>query len=187
MKNIFLFLVLVFFYCLIGCDKNLPSQNLPPITEEGKNTIGFLVDGEVWVPYAECGFFQNPCMELSVWYGPPHENPNKFSFYAGKRLTNESILTSIIVTSRIPIKEPGNYYDSVSIIFHSDKIDPTTGHPIKYQKNDMFSGEFNITRLDTVSQIIAGNFNFTLVGKDNETIEITDGRFDFKIGACICR
>ena len=43
-----------------------PPATLPPITQEGKNTFGCKVDGEVWVPYYKCGGTGNPCGELIV-------------------------------------------------------------------------------------------------------------------------
>src|SRR4051794_766368 len=39
-------------YCLViaGCKKNKDDDGLPPLTFEGKNTIGCKIDGKVWIP-----------------------------------------------------------------------------------------------------------------------------------------
>lgn len=50
-------------------------------------------------------------------------------------------------------------------------------------------GEFEITKIDMANQIISGIFSFTLYENNGSgrTLEITDGRFDFKMNACLCR
>lgn len=69
MKNSY-FLLLICFVVLsaVNSCKKDPTKNatLPPATQEGKNTVGFTVNGEVWVPYYKCGFGQNPCGEISA-------------------------------------------------------------------------------------------------------------------------
>lgn len=63
-------LLLLFTIYTTGCKKDLAKNaTLPPATQEGKNTVGFTVNGEVWVPYAKCESFSNPCREISAHYG----------------------------------------------------------------------------------------------------------------------
>lgn len=54
MKPFFIFLT-SFLLLNFSCKED-PTKNavLPPATQEGKNTIGFTINGEVWVPYAKC-------------------------------------------------------------------------------------------------------------------------------------
>ena len=61
---------LIICFSLTGCKKD-PTKNakLPPITQEGKNTIGFTIDGEVWVPYYKCSLMGDPCGEIHASYG----------------------------------------------------------------------------------------------------------------------
>jgi hypothetical protein len=47
------------------------------------------------------------------------------------------------------------------------------------ETNNKLGGAMNITRLDTVSQIISGTFYFDCINEEtNDTLHITDGRFD---------
>lgn len=73
-------LLLIILCVLMGCKKDMPSKNLPPVTQEGRNTAGFLLDGEVWVPFAECGLFRS-CEEIDVPYGGPPFNNNYLSIH----------------------------------------------------------------------------------------------------------
>lgn len=62
---------IIFFvtFVLSSCNKD-PYQNgipeLPPITMEGKNTLGFLLDGKVWVPYQENPGIFTPTLEVTM-------------------------------------------------------------------------------------------------------------------------
>ncbi|MEZ4909490.1 MAG: hypothetical protein R2774_01380 [Saprospiraceae bacterium] len=60
--------------CIIlisSCNKD-PYQDgtpeLPPITMEGKNTLGFLLDGKVWVPYQENPGIFTPTLVNNIYY-----------------------------------------------------------------------------------------------------------------------
>lgn len=47
---------------------------------------------------------------------------------------------------------------------------------------DIYEGTFNISRLDTINDIIAGTFSFDAKDSvENKTIKITEGRFDLRL------
>src|SRR3977135_4034858 len=50
----FIFLFLVLCLSSIYCKKNNTEAQLPPITQDGKNTFGCKVDGLIWLPYWPC-------------------------------------------------------------------------------------------------------------------------------------
>ncbi|MDX1909447.1 MAG: hypothetical protein SF053_20575 [Bacteroidia bacterium] len=57
MKTPILLITALLVLLLSGCDFDIfpdpeppPPPVLPPITQTGENTLGFLLDGEVWVP-----------------------------------------------------------------------------------------------------------------------------------------
>lgn len=63
MKITCTYLLLILFTILTtGSCKKDPIKNavLPPATQEGKNTVGFTINSEVWVPYYKCQSFSNP-------------------------------------------------------------------------------------------------------------------------------
>ena len=73
MKRLTLILIALVTYSLLAsnhCRKD-PTSNakLPPATQEGRNTVGFMIDDEVWVPYYECRFMGDPCGEIHSSYG----------------------------------------------------------------------------------------------------------------------
>lgn len=54
MKRLKLPIILTLLYCLFcfaECKKNKPDSNgLPAATQDGKNTLGFLLKGQQWKP-----------------------------------------------------------------------------------------------------------------------------------------
>lgn len=68
-----LFLILRTIVLSAGCkckkDVTNPKEQLPSATENGANTLGFLLNGEVWVPK---GF--NGTKNLSWYYDPDYSD-----------------------------------------------------------------------------------------------------------------
>ena len=159
----------------------LPKE-LPPITQEGKNTFGFKADGELWTPYAACSIYGNPCAELSCSIAnipPSARMVAPMGMAARRKFLDVDSHISIDARGR-PFTRLGSYIDSISVQFRSNGI-YSLGYP---QQGD----KFNITRIDTINRIVSGEFEFTL--KDTygggTTIRITEGRFDFKYPFCKC-
>ncbi len=180
--------IITFLFLIAGiqCRKDKISSVLPPVTQEGRNTIGFKVNGEVWVPYYKCGFGSNPCGEISARYGPPYNSIDHFSFGATQNTSeNYSYLT---IVGLFPITITGNKFDSVNIKYVGKKLSGVT-----HEWSKMWNGApgiVEITRIDPISRVISGIFSFKLYntyGGLTDSIEITDGRFDFTMNACICR
>lgn len=185
MKNIILFYLIVTIFCFSKCNKdNPPPAVLPAITQEGKNTVGFIINGEVWVPYYKCSLNGDPCGEISANYGLPYGFSNVLGFQFERQ--NGSKSSSLTISSYVPIYTIGNKYDSVGIEYRGEN---SIGNDDQYSKSFYNStGKFEITKLDTLNQIISGIFEFTLYEENGSgrSIEIKNGRFDFKINACKC-
>ncbi len=179
---------LITFLLSTSCKKQKdPTKNaqLPPATQEGKNTVGFIIDGEVWVPYARCGFGQSPCKEVSARYGASGgAAPDGIDFGFTRERKGKISYLQISSTGLGTITTLGNKVDSVGVNF--------TGENSSGSSNS-FSGvlsgsRFIITKIDKQTQIISGEFEFIL-NEDNRTgrtIILKDGRFDFKFNACKC-
>jgi hypothetical protein len=82
---------------------------------------------------------------------------------------------------------PGNIIDSIPIRLLGAPDGLTI--PGDYQLSDIPGSSpryFEITKLDTVKKIVSGIFAFTLYARtgisDLDSIVVTDGRFDFRIG-----
>ncbi len=173
----YLFLVALIIISLSACkkDKNITGtgtkpQQLPPITTEGKNTFGCLVNGEVWLPeVTPFQMLQYPLVS-SYQFG-------NFMVLAKKNITNKEILevielyikdlyiedVYILDSPIVPVGSYGNYINFCFYVTDTTQI-----------------GELEIIKLDTINKIIAGTFEMKLWKDGCDTINITEGRFDVK-------
>ncbi len=188
MRHPFYYPFALFFLLLsfIGCKKNNdPTKNatLPPATQEGKNTIGFTINGEVWVPYYKCKLFGNPCGEISADYNGPPSGPNNIGFGFSRERNNK--LSFLVISSAFAtITSIGDKIDSIGVNFTGENW---TGNTDSYS-GILTGSKFVITKLDMQNQIMSGEFEF-IMSEDNrsgKTVIIKDGRFDFKFNACKC-
>lgn len=179
----FLFLITIF---NSACKKSSPPPAvLPAITQEGKNTVGFTINGEVWIPYAKCGFGNNPCGEISARYSSPLAPPDGIDFQFAR--TNGNKRSSLTISSSgfgETITTIGEKIDSVGISFDSEESTGNDG----YYLGSRPGSSFFVTKIDHQNQIISGTFDLILLeqnGSGNE-IRLQDGRFDFRFNACKC-
>ena len=168
-----------------GCKKD-PTKDakLPPITQEGKNTVGFTINDEVWVPYAKCSAFSNPCKEVSARYGASGgAAPNGIDF-GFERIRNGKMSYLLISSPFVTITSVGEKIDSIGVSFTAENSTGNDG----YFTGPLSGSKFLITRIDFSTQIISGEFEFILRENNGSgnTITIKDGRFDFKFNACKC-
>jgi hypothetical protein len=182
----FLFL---FFVANPQCRKSVPSPNiLPAVTQEGKNTFGCKVNGEVWIPYYQCGLINifSKCEELEsvvTNVDTTSKLPVDVKISASRRTSSGGSFTGFIMGTRITkAVNVGSYF---SITFVRDSVSYNPQYPINNASNAI-----NITKIDTVNQIISGTFNFTLYGpygpSNGDSVVVTDGRFDLTFNACHC-
>jgi hypothetical protein len=187
MKHLLPATLLIFsMVCCLACQKEPPPgpeiidyNVLPPITQEGKNTFGCKVDGEVWVPRVElfvpwfdkvCVLFEsglgsgniisrvitlNQDDEMQLYFGPTFLQTGKYYLPEKNDSTNTTSVRFRILSTvyRLP-----------------DMSDPT--------KNWV-----EVTFIDTVKNIVSGRFQFDLKSEDNQKISVTEGRFDMKYNA----
>ncbi len=189
MKNIFT--SLLFLLVLVSClqcrkERNKPPTTLPPITQEGKNTFGCKVNGQVWVPYYKCGGSGNPCGEIYTEIFPlstQDKLPIRIDMNATQRRDTRTDF-QISTKQGISLYTTGNKIDSITISYYNYKnnsFDPYTNNLVISSNN-----KFEITKLDTVNRIISGVFDLVLYKSFTDSIHITEGRFDLKFQACKC-
>jgi hypothetical protein len=147
------------------------QEELPPATQEGKNTFGCLINGKVWVsaraPYS---FTTNGQFIYGIY---PSEG--RVLIMARKlniKPTEDIVLNSNNITSVGSYKlfldqsaSPGStsYYDG----------------NLRYLISDTINSNLTITKYDTINQIISGTFYFNFI-KNNTTNKVTNGVFDLK-------
>jgi len=167
MKSLYLYIILLLLTCAACKDGALaPKEELPPATQEGKNTFGCLVNGEVWVPKAFLG------NELTYYY---HENILNIAAYRkmGSKDINQSLGIRIEDCNNI-----GNYKLTTIELARGRFSD--LNKACLYQTDNRQIGALRVTKLDTINHIIAGTFEFTVWTEECDTIRVTDGRFDIK-------
>ena len=181
LRNFLLFAATFF---LATCKKSKPETTLPPATQEGKNTVGFTINGEVWVPFYKCGFGQDPCGEISARYSTPFAAPDAISFQFERRRKDKSSSLTISSSMRGTVRSIGNKVDSISAVFLGEN---SAGNN-DYYYGPLPGSKFIITKIDHQAQIISGEFELILIEQNGsgKEISIKDGRFDFKFNACKC-
>jgi hypothetical protein len=161
-----------------GCKKhknNDPVDKLPPATQTGANTLGFLLNGEPWTPQ---GF--NGTANLSIDYDPGFNNG--ILGIVAYRTISATDKTQFI----IGVSDSMNFLSiptSLNISKHSlAAVSYSTKDYCDINHNDTTvysSGTITLTKLDKTSRIISGIFQATLYKQScGDTIKITEGRFD---------
>ncbi|MEM9982630.1 MAG: hypothetical protein AAF734_09045 [Bacteroidota bacterium] len=202
--KIILPLFYIFLLALWGCklsffdnDNPMPrEESLPDATQEGKNTLGCLVDGEVWLPQSRALTIAS----LTVTY---HQGIFGFSAVRNRK-GNDGKTVDHAMSARINnVKEVGTYVmdepRSVRLGNTATFIDFKS--LCQYESLLTQTGTLEITKLDTVNHIIAGRFDLTFQESEcpmDETeegcpvpseergcpmVRITQGRFDLKYNA----
>ena len=187
--------ILVLFITACGCTKDNGTQEdvLPPITQTGANTFGFVYDGVVFTPTDSnsrgFGIDSGPTSGLLVlgyYIDTEHysngievtrytniKNAKRVFIYLYKLSTigvSKYVLNDYSV--REGYKKPYNNY--MWIYAKS----PSTGELNMYYSYEN-SGEIIITRKDANNFIFSGTFSGKLKSADGtEVVEITRGRFD---------
>lgn len=102
---------------------------------------------------------------------------------ASRSIGSGGSFTGFIIWTRITkAVNVGSYF---TIRFVRDSVTYNPLYPINNASNAI-----NITKIDTVNQIISGTFKFTLYGPygpaNGDSVVVTDGRFDVTFNTCHC-
>ncbi len=177
MKNLILATIIISIFCFSDCKKNtIDSNGLPKATQEGKNTLGFLLNGQPWTPKGFAGV-----ENLSLYYDANFQG-GVFNLSAYRILssapTKSQILTlfgdSIQGSSRINLPNRNkfgfSFKDDITGCRY-DTFDSTT---------KIIDGYIDIQKLDKVNKIFSGQFEIKFSNSNCEIVKITEGRFDMK-------
>lgn len=172
MKQLISFCLLILL--LISCRKNTDRFGLPKATQEGKQTLGFLLDGQPWTPKGVRG-----TANLSIDYDPGfNKGIVGIVAYDFSRPMSDQFT--------IGIRDSLNFMNAPFTINLTKKS--LLGASFTRDHCDLFSslddvdcsGSMTITKLDRTNGIISGKFNVTLSRRGCDTYKITEGRFDMK-------
>ena len=173
-------IVLSFLLILVSCKKEV--NELPAATQTGANTFGARVKGELWIPQGFGVVPTAPILEAS------YSGNNAIIIHA-RNFSSSPTETEIEIYLQDATK-PGTYLlnqttahfpnQSAGYAYYVERrFTPTN----EWITNKQYTGKVEVTRLDTVNNIISGTFEFNAINLYNapQPITITDGRFDVKI------
>lgn len=157
-------------FLLTQCKRNTPEPAvaaLPAATQDGRNTIGFRVDGAVWLPQGSFNF------------------PAYKAYYKNRTLwfNTSQLVNGRLTTFGIYIKPTTNGITTYDLAARTS-VGATyteTGPDDSYEVQQMGAGTLQLTRLDSVQRIVAGIFTCELVSPTSgKKVRLTDGRFDLQ-------
>jgi hypothetical protein len=155
---------------LIHCDDPPPLselEKLPPKTQEGKGRFGCLVNGKAWV------------IKSSYHTGASYQRD---VFSVGGDLDDDSnrdqTIQMVIINS---VLEENKIYSLTD--FPNSYSEFISSAPFRcwYESESTLSGELILTKVDINNRIVSGEFEFTTVNDECDTVKITDGRFDLQL------
>ncbi|MBX9782898.1 MAG: hypothetical protein K2X48_06380 [Chitinophagaceae bacterium] len=179
MKNKILYTCLCFVLLSAQCKKSkqpkTDTPGLPPATQTGANTFGFLLNGQPWIPQGNNGSGNN----LSINYDP------------GMSFGTFSIAAYKVIPSAVNDNFIGLGIDSLNFYKegHIYILTKDAGFRAGLDINNCFmmsnisvvssSGFLYLDKYDKVNRIIAGRFELNISGSCGN-FTWTKGRFDFK-------
>lgn len=183
-KNIFrLLLLLLLASSLWACNKEEPIKPalpidytvLPAATQEGKNTFGCKVNGQVWVPRVEIS---------APWF-------DKMAQLHEKNGTGDGGISSRVLSTTQDesmsfgfgptfFKAVTCFGNEINLPKCGANFNATDGAWYSNDTKDSLSNWIKISAIDTVKNFVSGTFEFTLVSDQdkNRKVKITEGRFD---------
>ncbi|WP_340152471.1 hypothetical protein [uncultured Marivirga sp.] len=194
MKSHFNYLLILLAFILIAssCQKEdiKVEDELPPITQEGLNTFGCKIDGEVLVPKdGDPSLFVGSRKGLIA--GNPHAGENPVKSYFFIRVLNAQDEGGDYIFLYIPELEVEGEYELGNSTGSTPYENNSPNHAIvisydgetagKRYLSFEGGGDIVIDRYDTINTIISGTFEFDVIKESDplsDTISVTDGRFD---------
>lgn len=174
MRQTFKFSPFILFLLILtsSCEKKdvAPIDQLPPATQEGKGTLGFLINGQAWTPKGNDG-----TPNLDFYYDPGYR-AGEFNLGAYRILSDKNMEYVHIFTDSLNFKRTFSLHDpSIGTATFANDV-------CSYNRDsEVFrEGTLTVTKLDLQKHIVSGTFEFTLFRPGCDTVKVTDGRFDLK-------
>lgn len=178
-----LLIVLIATALFVSCKKDdvPPIEQLPAATQEGKNTFGCLVNGQVFKPKGS--MFAGPILQCfyQLVDGEYH-----FGLGANMDGEGECEVYSVKVFNDGSAIENGKIYqlktrsNSSASAMYTDASSKCGSDLVRYITNEITDGELKITYFNLEKQIVSGTFWFDAVNAKGEKVEVREGRFDMQ-------
>jgi len=172
MKKVILIFAL---FAIYSCKKKTsPVNSLPPITQTGANTLGFLGNNDVWIPRGNSNLGTNPRILYDLnTDGIPFILIKAEQIDGATAISDLTLVADSVTTTGDYIiwkNQPGAGFLSTNY--------PSECGMYSYDTVNYKTGKITVTKLDLTNHIIAGTFNLTYKTDMCDTMKITDGRFD---------
>ena len=151
------------------CRKHPINPVLPPETQTGANTFGCKVNGDIWIPNGAP--FTIPAFDVQYYKS------------TGGLLikTNRSDKGQSLNIYLYGVYQPNQYNifnPNTNAFVYSNSNSSCNWYD---RNNSSQTGIVSVTKIDTTNKIVSGRFNGAILLNGCPDINITDGRFDFKM------
>ena len=185
MKNLKLFtLIIMAIFALNSCKKEQTGIDaLPPATQEGKETFGCLVNGEVFTPKGSN--LGGPTLSSYYQYlNSPTAQGYFFNVSAIKKNGGNNGTEGVNINTNNKEIEQGQKY-VLQNGPEDGQIYGSYGITISINSNEfitkgIYKGELYVSKFDEINQIVSGTFWFDAVNDKGEKVEVREGRFDVR-------
>lgn len=133
-------------------------EKLPPITQTGENTFGYLVNGKAVVFTSTLNFS---------------------AIYQGGFIQIAGGGVSLVIIDPIAPNQEYNIPESETFKARYTK-EAQNGSYCFYEFENTYDGYIHFSKVDRVNHIASGTFQYSTVTQDCDTIRVTDGRFDMQ-------
>ena len=170
-----------------SCTKDDPEADLPPATQEGKNTAGCLINGEVFtangfgsgpgrVAGIAGGFAEDSLYQLRLNGKAGGKEYSISVFIASFPRTGKPLAGSYSLNKNTPYSPPELPWRCQN---HAT-VTPNDYSGELYGTTSAYTGQVQISRADVLHNIASGTFEFTAVNNldPTKTLRVTSGRFD---------
>lgn len=168
MKYIQTFLLAAIIVCIPLLEACVENEELPPITTEGKETFGCMVNGNLWLPDGDFG--KSPTFAEYSW---PGKDTVAISVYADNSAEAGSFGILVYDSPALIVGKP---YDLRAPNCHA-RFSLAQNSKLCFY-DSILSGNITLLKLDTKQHIVAGTFEFEAYSECQGTVTVTDGRFD---------
>lgn len=167
---ILLLVVITFSSCDLLHDDNQNSDNkLPPITTTGENTLGCLINGELFLPKGGLpGVISGASVNPMISY---EEADGTFQIFA----SNSNLKYDFYIIGEKAVFSIGELDFGTGSYIRNTNLDVC-----KYHYIDTLSSKLSITNIDMENNIASGTFVGDFSNFCGDTLRITHGRFDIE-------
>ena len=146
-------------------------DKLPPVTMEGKNTFGCLINGKIFVPNGPLG---QPGLHAEI---SSHADTVTLIIYASNTATKKVLNVAIYDT---PTLQAGKVYDLKNSTAQVQYIDYENSKSCTYDSVE--EGYITLSKFELTESIISGTFQIRLLRNNcTDVIDVRQGRFDTRI------